>query len=104
MNPDVAQAIPDMARCGILEEEKAPRLLRIARGELVSFRQEIRLLFYLGVLLTAAGAGLLVKQNYQHIVPLAVALVVGIGALWRRVRRRGRLGRVLAFTDPEPPN
>jgi hypothetical protein len=81
MNPDVAEAIPEIVRQGILDDEKAHKLLRIARGELISIHPEIRLLFYFGVLLTTAGIGLLLKQNYQHIGPLAVAIVVGIGAL-----------------------
>ncbi len=65
----------------ILTEEKSRLLLRVARRELVSLHQEIRLLFYLGVLMTAAGAGLLVKESYQHIGPLAIACALGIGAL-----------------------
>ncbi len=81
MNHDVAEAIPELVRCGIMDEEKAARLLRIARGELISIRPELRLLFYFGVLLTAAGAGLLIQKNYQQIGPLAVAITVGIGAL-----------------------
>jgi hypothetical protein len=81
MNPDLVKAIPEMAGCGILEETKARKLLRIARGELLSIRPEIRLLFYFGVLLTAAGVGLLVKDNYQQIGPLVISIGVGIGAL-----------------------
>ncbi len=81
MNPDVAEAIPEFVRRGILKEEKASGLLRIARGELISIRPELRLLFYFGVLLTAGGAGLLVKQNYQQIGPVAVAIFVGVAAL-----------------------
>ena len=81
MNPDLARAIPEMTRAGILSEEKSALLLRIARGELISVHPEIRLLFYLGVLLTTAGAAILVKDNYHQIGPLAVAVVVGIGAL-----------------------
>lgn len=61
--------------------ESASLLLRIAGDKLVSVDLEIRLLFYLGVLLTAAGAGLLVQQNYQHIGPLAIAIALGIAAL-----------------------
>lgn len=81
MNPDVAQAIPEIARSEILEQEKASRLLRIARGELLSVHAEIRLLFYLGVLLISAGTGLLIKENYDQIGPFAVALAVGLGAV-----------------------
>jgi len=81
MNPDLAKAIPEMVGGRILDETKARTLLRMAQGELISIRPEIRLLFYFGVLLTAAGVGLLVKQNYQQIGPLAISLGVGIGAL-----------------------
>lgn len=81
MNPDLVKAIPEITRSGILSEEKAALLLRVARGELVSVDPEIRLLFYFGVLLTAAGAGILVKDNYQQIGPLAVACFIGLGAL-----------------------
>ncbi len=81
MNPDVAQAIPELVNEGILPEEKAHLLLRIARRELVSLNAEIHLLYYLGVFLITAGAGLLVKENYEHIGPLAISCAVGIGAL-----------------------
>jgi hypothetical protein len=81
MNPDLAKAIPGMVESGILEETKGRTLLRLARGELVSLHPELRFLYYLGVLLTAAGVGLLVKENYQHIGPVAVAIGIGIGAL-----------------------
>jgi hypothetical protein len=81
MNPDVADAIPEMVRDGILDKAIASRLLRIARGELLSIHQELRLLLYFGVLLTTTGVGLLVKDNYQHIGPLTVAVIVGAGAL-----------------------
>ncbi len=81
MNPDVVNAIPDLVRHGILPEDEASQMLRIARGELVSLYLEIRLLFYFGVLLITAGIGLLVKQNYQHIGPLAVATALGVSAL-----------------------
>jgi len=33
MNPDVAQAIPELVESGILPAAAAPRLLRVARGE-----------------------------------------------------------------------
>ncbi len=81
MNPDVAQAIPDLVRRGILDPGKASPLLRVARRELVSVYPELRLLFYAGVLLVAGGAGVLIKDNYQRIGPLAVAVTVGAGAI-----------------------
>ena len=72
--------------------------------ELISIHPEIRLLFYFGVLLTAAGVGLLVKQNYHQIGPLAIAIGVGIGALasfaWAARRAPAFLGRdAIAFPE-----
>lgn len=81
MNPDVANAIPEMVRNGILEEKTAATLLRIARGELLSIYPELRLLFYFGVLLTTTGVGLLVKNKYQQLGPMAIAILIGAGAL-----------------------
>ncbi len=80
MNPDVVRAIPEMVESGILEDEKALTLLRIARGELLSVHAEIRFLFYLGVLACTAGAGFLISDNYRQIGPLAVALFIGAAA------------------------
>ncbi len=81
MNPDVAKAVPELVRRGILSEDKASATLRIARGELVSVYLEIRLLFYFGVLLITAGVGLLVEQNYRNIGPLVLAIALGVAAL-----------------------
>jgi hypothetical protein len=80
LNPDVASAIPELVRRGLLTPEQAPLLLRVARGELVSVYHEIRLLLWGGVFLAAAGAGLLVKENFEHIGPVAVAVALGIVA------------------------
>lgn len=93
MNPDVAKAIPDLVQRGIIREDRASLFLRVARGELVSLHPELRLLLYLGVLLITAGAGLLVKQNYEQIGPVAIASVVGAAAfgslLWVMNRAPG---------------
>ena len=80
LNPDVASAIPELVRRGILTPEQAPLLLRVARGELVSAYHELRLLLWGGVFLAVAGAGLLVKENFEHIGPVAVAVALGIAA------------------------
>jgi hypothetical protein len=81
MNPDVAEAIGDLVRRGVLPESKAVRLRSIARGELVSLYPELRLLFYIGVLLSTAGIGVLVKQNYENIGPVVIATGLGAAAL-----------------------
>jgi hypothetical protein len=80
VDPDVADAIPELERAGVLEPAKAAKLLRIARGELVSVHAELRLLLYAGVLLVAAGAGVLVKQNLDRIGPTAVAGALALAA------------------------
>jgi hypothetical protein len=80
MDPDVAAAIPELERSGALQPAVAARLLRIAKGELVSVHAELRLLLYGGVLLVAAGAGLLVSEKLDRIGPTAVALAIGLAA------------------------
>jgi len=80
MDPDVAQAIPELVECGILPAATAPRLLRVARGELVSVHGELRALLYAGVLLVAGAAGLLVEQNLDRIGPAAIAAGLGLAA------------------------
>jgi hypothetical protein len=80
MNPDVAKAIPRLVEAGALPPEGASRLLRVARGELVSVYWELRALLYVGVLLVTGGAGLLVKENLDRIGPLAIAVLLGLAA------------------------
>ena len=80
MNPDVAQAIPELVEHGIVQPEKAPLLLRVARGELLSVHGELRALLYAGVLLITGGVGLLVKENLDRIGPVAIAVGIGLAA------------------------
>src|SRR5258708_13349243 len=112
MNPGVAQAIPALRDRGLLPAEEAPRLLRVARGELLSVRAELRALLYAGVLLLTGGVGLLVEQNLERIGPVAIAAALGLGAAaalawvfrvappfsWQEVAPPD-----LAFTYPPPP-
>ena len=80
MNPDVAAAIPPLVEAGILPAAAAPRLLRVARGELVSVRAELRAVLYLGVLLVMGGVGVLVKENLDRIGPVTIAVGIGLAA------------------------
>ena len=80
MNPDVADAIPRLTEAGLLPPQAAPRLLRVARRELVSVRRELRFVLYLGVLLLTGGVGLLVKENLDRIGPVAIAAGIGLAA------------------------
>ena len=80
MNPDAALAIPELAASGALPAEQVPRLLRLARGELLSVHAELRALLYAGVLLLTGGVGLLVEQNLDRIGPLAIASALALAA------------------------
>jgi len=80
MNPDVAGAIPKLVEAGVLPPEEAPRLLRVARGELVSVFWELRAILYAGVLLIMAGVGFLVKENLDRIGPVTIAAGIGLAA------------------------
>src|SRR3954470_7881167 len=80
MNPDVADAIPRLVEAGVLPPDEAPRLLRVARGELLSIHWELRALLYVGVLLVTGGVGLLVKENLDRIGPVAIAAGIGLAA------------------------
>jgi hypothetical protein len=73
VNPDVAAAVARLAAAGTLTPQQAGLFTRAARGELVSVRADLRLLLYVGVVVTMAGVGLLVQQNLEHIGPLAIA-------------------------------
>lgn len=81
MNPDVAQAIPELVEVGVLPPAQAPLLLRVARGELLSVHAELRALLSLGVLLVTGGVGVLVAQNLDRIGPVAIASGLGLAAL-----------------------
>lgn len=81
MNPDVLEAIDRLHAQGILPADKARLFSRVARRELVSVRQELRLLLYAGVLVAMAGVGLLVKEKLDQIGPVTIAAGLGLAAL-----------------------
>lgn len=80
MNPEVADAIPLLLEKAVLGQEQAPRLLRVARRELVSLRMELRALLYAGVLLAVSGVGLFLKENHDRIGPTAIASILAAAA------------------------
>jgi len=98
--PEVVAAIDDLVREGVLPRTPAVRLRRAASGSLISVREELRFLLWAGVLLIAAGAGLLVKTNLDRIGPVTVAVVLGVASaaclIWCR-------RRAPAFTWGEAP-
>jgi hypothetical protein len=92
LNPSVAEAVDRLAADGVLPAEAAPRLRRIARGELLSVRPELRVLLYAGVTLVAAGAAEFVRENYRRLGPVAItfALSLAAAAVFAYVFRRAR--------------
>ncbi len=80
MNPDVEQAIPQLVQDGVLPPAQASKLLREARGELLSVHGEMRALLSLGVLLAMGGVGVLVAENLDRIGPVSIAVALGLAA------------------------
>jgi hypothetical protein len=81
LQPEVVAAVGALREKGLLKDPPASYLLRVARGDLVSVRLEIRALLYLGVLLLTTGVGLFVKENHDRIGPAAIASALGLSAL-----------------------
>jgi hypothetical protein len=73
VSPEVVSAVVRLRREDVLSAERATLFSRVARSELVSVHPELAVLLYGGVLAAMAGVGLLVKQNFEHIGPLAIA-------------------------------
>jgi len=80
VQPEVVDAIGTLRQKAILGDPPASHLLRVARGDLVSVRLEIRALLYLGVLLLTTGVGLFLKLNHDRIGPAVVASGLGLAA------------------------
>lgn len=80
MQPEVVDAIGALREKGILGDPPASHLHRVAWGDLVSVRLEIRTLLYLGVLLLTTGVGLFLKLNQDRIGPAAIASGLGLSA------------------------
>jgi hypothetical protein len=79
-SPEVAEAIPRLARDGVIRPEAAVDPLRAARGELLSVRGELRAILYFGVAVLMAGVSLLVKDNLDRIGPATIAAAIGLAA------------------------
>jgi hypothetical protein len=90
VSPEVAAAVERLRGQGTLSVEQAALFSRVARRDLLSVNPELRVLLYGGVLVAMAGVGLLVKQNFERMGPLAIAGALAVAAagclLW--VERR----------------
>jgi hypothetical protein len=80
MNPDVVTAIARLRDGNVLSASQATLFSRVARGDLVSIRLELRALLYVGVLLLPSGVGLLIVAHQRDIGPLAIAGAIGLAA------------------------
>jgi Predicted membrane protein (DUF2157) len=73
-----------------LGERATTLLIERERREVLSLYPEIRLLAWGGAMLLATAAGIVLKDNYQRIGPIAVATLIGVIAAacyvwtWRR--------------------
>jgi hypothetical protein len=80
MNPDVAAAVDRLGQEAVLTPQQTAHFGRVARGELVSIRPELRFLLYGGVLAIMAGVGVLVQENLDRIGPVAIAAALWLAA------------------------
>lgn len=87
---------------GVIGDALATTLIQRERREPFSLCVELRLMAWLGVMMLAGGVGLIIKNNYDRIGPLVIALLIGVAgagcyalAAWRR--RKGKAGAVDDF-------
>ncbi len=78
MQPDIVAAIDRLEGENVLPPPTAASLRRVAKGDLVSIRFELRALLYSGVALIASGIGFFVKEHYRQIGPVAITLVLSL--------------------------
>jgi len=112
MNPEVVAAVDELVKRGVIEHRAAVPLRRAASGSLVSVREELLVLLWVGVALISTGVGVLLRQNLHRIGPTTIAVALGIAAsaclgwCWRRADRSSftfdsvlLLGALLAAAD-----
>lgn len=83
---------------GTLDRREAARLIAREKREVFSLHPELRVVSWMGAVLVAAGAGILLAQNLDRIGPAVLATAVGAGAAaayayaaWRRALNRTSL-------------
>ena len=74
LEPEVSQ----LHAAGVLDEPTAARLQALENGTIFSLHYELRIASYAAVLLVVAGVGLMLKENFDRIGPMAIATVVAL--------------------------
>jgi uncharacterized membrane-anchored protein len=72
--PEILRALPDLTREGWIAEPATTTVRRLAVGELVSVRAELRFALYVGVLLLVSGVSWFVKDNVDRLGPATIAI------------------------------
>jgi len=80
MNHPLLEAVGRLQARGVLSDAQAGFFGRIARGELVSVRLELQIALWAGVMMVAAGAGVLVKDNLAHLGPVTIGAGIACAA------------------------
>ncbi|HUP60818.1 MAG TPA: DUF2157 domain-containing protein [Thermoanaerobaculia bacterium] len=77
----------------VLGDKLTDALLARERREVFSLAPELRLAAWAGAMLLATAAGIVLKENFERIGPLALAVMIGLAAAacyawtwWRRTR------------------
>jgi len=85
MNRSLLEEIGRLHVRGTLTDAQAGFFSRIARGELISVRIELQIALWAGVMLVAAAAGILVKDNLANLGPVTIAAGIALAValcLW----------------------
>jgi hypothetical protein len=80
VSPEILEAIADLRDRNLLDEPRAQFLSRVAGRRLVSIRFELQALLYAGVVLVVAASGVLVREHYRQIGPVAISAAIGLAA------------------------
>src|SRR5688572_14856017 len=85
LSPEIARLRPHLG------DPLTDALVARERREVFSIHPELRVLAWVGAMLLATSAGLVLKKHYEQIGPLAIALLIALAAAgcyawvwWRR--------------------
>jgi len=74
LEPEISQ----LHLAGHLDGQAAQRFAAMERGAVFSLYYELRIIGYAAVLLVVTGIGLLLKEHFDRIGPVAVAWIIGL--------------------------